>query len=171
MFDIGWSELLILAIVTLLFVGPKDLPVFLRTIGRFTGAIRKQAGEFRAQFDEAMRESEFDQIRKDVSGLRDEVSGTVRQAARSVEDELNASSRELDSAAKTANTTSLPQAEPSPQAESAPQAKSLGSGANGSATSSAAPVGEPEKSETEPAAQHAPVFEQQTKDTEEKSRV
>ena len=51
MFEIGWSELLILAIVTLIFVGPKELPVFLRTLGRYAGSIKRQAAEFRSQFD------------------------------------------------------------------------------------------------------------------------
>jgi len=100
MFDIGWSELLILGIVTLIFIGPKDLPVFLRTVGRFTSGLRKQAAEFRAQFDEAMRETEFDQIRKDVAGLRDEVHSSMNQAKRSVENEINTATREIDQATK-----------------------------------------------------------------------
>ncbi|MCV0369707.1 Sec-independent protein translocase protein TatB [Filomicrobium sp.] len=110
MFDIGWSELLILGIITLLFVGPKELPVFLRTIGRFTSVVRKQAAEFRAQFDEAMRDTELDQIRKDVAGLRDEVSSTVRQAKSSVESELAEATREADIVAKSAQTPALPKA-------------------------------------------------------------
>lgn len=122
MFEISWSELLILGIATLIFVGPKELPVFLRTIGRYTGMIRKQAAEFRAQFDEALRESELDQIRKDVSGLRDEVSGTVRQAKNSVEKELNAASREMDIVAKSANTTALPKGETKTEGTSAADA-------------------------------------------------
>lgn len=111
MFEISWSELLILGIATLIFVGPKELPVFLRTIGRYTGMIRRQAAEFRAHFDEVMRESELDQIRKDMSGLRDEVTGTVRQAKSSVEKEMNAASREIDIVARSAGATPLPKSE------------------------------------------------------------
>lgn len=111
MFEISWSELLILGIATLIFVGPKELPVFLRTIGRYTGMIRRQAAEFRAHFDEAMRESELDQIRKDMSGLRDEVSGTVRQAKSAVEKEMNAASREIDIVARSASAAPLPKSE------------------------------------------------------------
>ena len=55
MFEISWSELLILAVVTLLFVGPKDLPIFLRTIGRYAGAPRRQAAEFRQACAHACR--------------------------------------------------------------------------------------------------------------------
>ena len=57
MFDIGWSELLIIGVMALIVVGPKDLPVLLRNIGRYVGIIRSQASEFRAQFDEALRET------------------------------------------------------------------------------------------------------------------
>ena len=54
MFDITSSKLLILGIVALLVIGPKDLPALLRTIGKYVGIIKRQAAEFRAQFDEAM---------------------------------------------------------------------------------------------------------------------
>lgn len=85
MFDIGSWEILIIAIVVLLVVGPKDLPGFLRTIGKYVGALKKQANEFRAHLDEAIRETELDQLRKDVSDLKNEVSDTVRSATRDIE--------------------------------------------------------------------------------------
>ncbi|MEO1543934.1 MAG: Sec-independent protein translocase protein TatB [Pseudomonadota bacterium] len=88
MFDIGTSELLIIGIVVLLAVGPKDLPVFLRTVGKYVGAIKKQAGEFRQHFDEALRETELDQLRKDVSGLKTDVEKTVRDATRDIESDV-----------------------------------------------------------------------------------
>lgn len=89
MFDIGWSELLIIAVMALIVVGPKDLPVLLRAIGRYVGIIRRQASEFRAQFDEALRESEFDQIRKDVAGIKQDVASTVHEAGRHIEQDLD----------------------------------------------------------------------------------
>ncbi len=89
MFDIGWSELLIIGVMALIVVGPKDLPVLLRTIGRYVGIIRKQAAEFRAQFDEALRETELDQIRKDVAGIKQDVANTVHEATRQVEKDLD----------------------------------------------------------------------------------
>ncbi|AYG58980.1 Sec-independent protein translocase protein TatB [Rhizobium jaguaris] len=67
MFDIGWSELLIIAVVALVVIGPKELPATLRTIGKMTARARKVAGEFRAQFDEAMREAELDDVRQTIS--------------------------------------------------------------------------------------------------------
>ena len=70
MFDITSSKLLILGIVALLVIGPKDLPALLRTIGKYMGIIKRHAADFRAQFDEAMRESELDELKKDVENDR-----------------------------------------------------------------------------------------------------
>jgi sec-independent protein translocase protein TatB len=58
MFDIGWSEILVIAVVAVVVVGPKELPSMLRTFGRTMGQVRKTANGFRRQFDEAMREVE-----------------------------------------------------------------------------------------------------------------
>lgn len=64
MFDIGWSELLVIAIVAIVVVGPKELPRVLRSFGHYAGKLRRTAAEFRRQFDEAMAESELDDLRK-----------------------------------------------------------------------------------------------------------
>jgi sec-independent protein translocase protein TatB len=99
-FDISWSEFLILAVVTLIFVGPKELPVFLRTLGRYAGVVKRQAAEFRAQFDEAMREAELDQLRKEMEGVRQDVSRSLSDAGRSVESEFDEARRQIDSATR-----------------------------------------------------------------------
>ena len=91
MFEISWSELLILAIVTLVFVGPKDLPVFLRTLGKYAGVIRRQASEIRSQFDEAMREAELDAMKKEVESLQTSVNAEVMGAQQSINDAAQAS--------------------------------------------------------------------------------
>ena len=80
MFDISWSELFILAVVTLILVGPKDLPRFLNTLGRYAGSVRRQASEFRAQFDEAMREAELTSLRKEVADVNAHIQ-TATQVA------------------------------------------------------------------------------------------
>jgi sec-independent protein translocase protein TatB len=64
MFDIGYSELLLIAIVTLLVVGPKELPNLLRTIGKWTGKARAMARHFRSGFDTMIREAEIDEMNK-----------------------------------------------------------------------------------------------------------
>ena len=86
MFEISWSELLILAVVTLLFVGPKELPVFLRTIGRYAGTVRRHATEFRAQFDAAMREAELDTMKKEMESMQASVNAEVMSATKTFED-------------------------------------------------------------------------------------
>jgi sec-independent protein translocase protein TatB len=98
MFDLTSSKLLILGIVALIVVGPKDLPILLRTIGKYMGIIRRQAAEFRSQFDEAMRESELDQIKKDVEGMGRDMETTMREAEMSVEREVAQANAELDAA-------------------------------------------------------------------------
>lgn len=66
MLDIGWTELLVIAVVLIVVVGPKDLPPMLRAFGKMTQRARKMAGEFRTQFDEALRESELDDVRQTI---------------------------------------------------------------------------------------------------------
>jgi sec-independent protein translocase protein TatB len=85
MFDITSSKLLILGIVALLVIGPKDLPALLRTIGKYMGIIKRHAAEFRAQFDEAMRDSELQQLKKEVESAGQEAEASMRAAERSVE--------------------------------------------------------------------------------------
>ena len=70
MFDIGWSELLVIAVVLVVVVGPKDLPGMLRTFGRTTKQLRAMAGDFRRQFDDALKEAELDDVRSTVDEMR-----------------------------------------------------------------------------------------------------
>lgn len=90
MFDITSSKLLLLGIVALIVIGPKDLPVLLRTIGKYVGIIKRQAAEFRAQFDEAVRESELAELKKDVETMGKEAEASMREAERTVTSELDA---------------------------------------------------------------------------------
>ncbi|MBE0692814.1 MAG: twin-arginine translocase subunit TatB, partial [Aquamicrobium sp.] len=64
MFDIAWTEMLVIAIVLIVVVGPKELPGMLRTFGKTTAKLRVMAGDFRKQFDEALKEAELDDIKK-----------------------------------------------------------------------------------------------------------
>ena len=81
MFDITSSKLLILAIVALIVVGPKDLPVLLRTVGKYMGIIRRHAADFRAQLDEAMREAELDDIKTEFDNLGREMHASIEDSA------------------------------------------------------------------------------------------
>lgn len=73
MFDFSSGELLLIALAVLIFIKPKDLPVVLRTVGQWTGKIRRMAGEFQDQFREAMREAEVSDLKKDI----DEATGNL----------------------------------------------------------------------------------------------
>jgi sec-independent protein translocase protein TatB len=66
MFDVGWSELLVIAVVALIAIGPKELPGVLRMVGQWTGKIRRMASEFQGQFQEAMREAEMADLQEQV---------------------------------------------------------------------------------------------------------
>src|SRR3990167_9283883 len=66
----GSSELFVIALVALIVVGPKDLPVMLRKLGQWVAKMRGMANEFRASFDEMARQSELDDLRKEVEALR-----------------------------------------------------------------------------------------------------
>src|SRR3954464_4862670 len=59
MFDMSWGEVLVIGGVALIVIGPKDLPKALRTVGQMTAKVRRMAGEFQSQFNEAMREAEL----------------------------------------------------------------------------------------------------------------
>ncbi len=66
MFDIGWGELVVIGVVALIAIGPKELPGVLRTLGQAMGKVRRMASEFQGQFNEAMREAEMADIKKTV---------------------------------------------------------------------------------------------------------
>src|SRR3981081_2275754 len=69
MFDIGWSELVVIAVVALIAIGPKELPAVLRTVGAYMGKIRRMASEFQGQFQEAMREAEMADLKKSAGEM------------------------------------------------------------------------------------------------------
>lgn len=72
MFDLSWSEILVVLIVALVVVGPKDLPRLMHTMGRWMGKARNMANEFRKSFDEMARQAELDELRKEIAALRAE---------------------------------------------------------------------------------------------------
>src|SRR5689334_20965461 len=74
MFDIGWSELVVIAVVALIAIGPKELPGVLRLVGQWMGKARKMASEFQGQFQEAMREAEMADLKKSVDEMTESAS-------------------------------------------------------------------------------------------------
>jgi sec-independent protein translocase protein TatB len=72
MFDIAWGEFVVIAVVALIVIGPKELPAVLRAIGQWTVKIRRMAAEFQGQFQEALREAEMADLRKEVDNLHEQ---------------------------------------------------------------------------------------------------
>ena len=104
MFDLGWSKILILAVVAIVVVGPKELPSMLRTLGQFIAQLRRHAAEFRAQFDEAMRSPELDQIKKDVEAIKSDTQASLRGIERSLEQDMSEAKGSVDKAFEAADT-------------------------------------------------------------------
>jgi sec-independent protein translocase protein TatB len=77
MFDIGWSELVVIGVVALIVIGPKELPSVLRNIGQVMSKLRSMASEFQGQFQEALREAELDELRKQAEKLSSEVTAAA----------------------------------------------------------------------------------------------
>jgi sec-independent protein translocase protein TatB len=133
MFDITSTKLLILAIVALIVVGPKDLPVLLRTVGKYLGVVRRHAAEFRAQFDEAMREAELAELRKEFESVGREMKDTLEDGAGTLTREVDGARREVSGA--------LAEEAPESGAEDAPQERLPV--ANVPSKGAAAPVAKP----------------------------
>ncbi|MFG1419647.1 Sec-independent protein translocase protein TatB [Xanthobacter sp. V0B-10] len=98
MFEIGWSELMLIGIVALIVIGPKELPSVLRTVGRTVGKLRRMAGEFQGQFQEALREADIAEMRKEISDVTDTArssftsvgAGQAFDPLKSIRDEIRA---------------------------------------------------------------------------------
>ena len=75
MFDIGWSEFVVIAVVALIAIGPKELPGVLRMVGQWMGKARKMASEFQGQFQEAMREAEMADLKKSFDEVKEAATG------------------------------------------------------------------------------------------------
>jgi len=67
MFDFSWTEILLIAVVALVVIGPKDLPRVLRSVGQWVGRARAIAREFQGQLDQMVRDSELDEVRKTMN--------------------------------------------------------------------------------------------------------
>jgi len=124
MFDITSSKLLILAIVALIVVGPKDLPVLLRTVGKYLGIIRRHANEFRAQLDEAIREAELHELKKEFESVGNQMKSTMEEGARAIDSSVETARLGVDEALKGKEGASASQSgsetEPKSESESEP---------------------------------------------------
>jgi sec-independent protein translocase protein TatB len=114
MFDISWSEFLLIGVVALIVIGPKELPAVMRTLGQWTRKVRSMASEFQSQFQEAMREAEMTDLKKEVDDLKNDVAGldpltSLHSDVESAGEELKHS---LDSSAEPTPALPSPDGEP-----------------------------------------------------------
>src|ERR1700689_5388952 len=94
MFDISWTEFLLIGIVALIVIGPKELPGVLRTLGQWTRKVRSMAGDFQNQFQEAMREAEMADLKKEVDDLAHDFKHF--DPLKSVRDDVEAAGKDIE---------------------------------------------------------------------------
>jgi sec-independent protein translocase protein TatB len=123
MFDIGWSELVVIGIVALIAIGPKELPGVLRAVGTYMGKIRRMASEFQGQFQEAMREAEMADLKKSVDEMTDSAtkSFTDFDPIGSVRKEIDSFTADPSATTPAPETVSPEAAAPSTPAPVAPE--------------------------------------------------
>ncbi len=133
MFDIGWSELLVIAAVALIVIGPKELPGVLRSVGHWMGKIRRMASDFQSQFNEAMREAEMSDLKKHADDLNQNVKsltsdldpyGITRDVEASVTGAPNSAATPASDTTATSASDLPPPAQPTP-AEATPAADNV----------------------------------------------
>ena len=104
--SIGWTEMMVIAVVAIIFVGPKDLPGMLRQFGRFSRKVRSMAGDFQKQVDDALRDAELDSVRDSINDVRN------LDPRKAITDKLNPLKAELE-----ADPNAQPRPEAAPRSE------------------------------------------------------
>ncbi len=124
MLDIGGGELLVIGIVALVVIGPKELPGLLRTAGNAMGKVRRMAAEFRGQFDEAMREAELEEAKKAFNSVDEAARSantggfnpldTIRNEIKAVKEEMKGPQPAADQSPTTTPSSVAASVEPAP---------------------------------------------------------
>lgn len=101
MFDIGWSELLILGIVAVLVVGPRDLPRLMRVVGQYVSWVRSMANDFKQHVKEAVDQADLDDVRSAVDDLNrnnplQDVKNSIRNAGQDIEKSIDKAGEKSD---------------------------------------------------------------------------
>jgi sec-independent protein translocase protein TatB len=85
-FGLSWIEMMIIAVVAIIVVGPKDLPQLMRTVGQWFGRMKRMARDFQRQVDQAVRDEELDKLRKEVSDLHRTTASDINRGIGPVPD-------------------------------------------------------------------------------------
>jgi len=88
-FGLSWIEMMIIGLVAIIVVGPKDLPQLLRTVGQWFGQMKRMARDFQRQLDSAIRDEELDKLRKEVSDLHRTTTTDINRASSDINRGLN----------------------------------------------------------------------------------
>ncbi len=123
--SLGWTEMLLLAVLALVVVGPKELPLLFRKVGRFTAKLRGMAQEFRTGFDELARQAELDELKREVEALRrttslQDITRELNKPLPTLEDYAGVKSPPAIAPPEPTPALEAPEGEP-PEAEAAPQ--------------------------------------------------
>ena len=118
MFDIGWSEFVVIGVVALIAIGPKELPGVLRTVGQYMGKVRRMASEFQSQFQEAMREAEMADLKKSFDEVKEAATGfnPLTSLQKDVSDALRVAALDKPAEATTATDVDPPFTPTTPEA-------------------------------------------------------
>lgn len=119
MLDIGWTEMLVIAAVAIVVIGPKDLPRALRTAGQFIGKARGLARDFQRHVDDMVRESELDDLRQKANAFKSDPTNFVDNTIAKPDEETDPTGGKPEVEAVTGETAAV---EP-PQVEAAPVAE------------------------------------------------
>ncbi len=113
MFDISWTEFLLIGVVALIVIGPKELPAVLRTLGQWTRKVRSMAAEFQSQFQEAMREAKMADLKRDIDDIAHgikrfdplkDIRADVEAAGKDIQSSLEKTPAPVTSATESAQT-------------------------------------------------------------------
>ena len=91
----GFLELILIAVIALIVVGPRDLPKLMRSLGQFVAKARALAGEFTAAFDQMARETEMDELRKEIDAIKND--NVITQTKRDIEKDMSEISKDIRS--------------------------------------------------------------------------
>jgi sec-independent protein translocase protein TatB len=147
MFDIGWSEFAVIAVVALIAIGPKELPGVLRMVGQWVAKARKMAAEFQGQFQEAMREAEMADLKKSFDEVKEAATGFASG------DVMTSLQKDVNSALNTADIDKPAATTPTP-AFDAPAEADAPVTAEATSVESDAKAGVPTVLESDPAVAH-----------------
>jgi sec-independent protein translocase protein TatB len=155
MFDISWTEFLLIGVIALIVIGPKELPGVMRALGQWTRKVRGMAADFQSQFQEAMREAEMADLKKQVDDMAHDIKNydPLKDVRTDVESSVATVGKDIES-----SLASTPEQKPEPAVAAELPAKDTEPPAVESAVpaESAVPTLPVERAELEPAGADAP---------------